>query len=160
MTKDGHELQERIAGLAPWGRGDFDDEEWDRYVSVARSVQAADPETVEAALEAFMADAVEEEPTDTTSESKPFLLMRVVFALPEAAPESERRSFKGWANWPRPDARGEVSLAWPVSWESGRPRLVAPYGGFQGLPYSAVREYRHLRERYPFRALPEEGGRA
>jgi hypothetical protein len=77
-----------------------------------------------------------------------------VFDLPESAPEDERRPFKGWVNWPPPDADGTVSLAWPISWADGRPTLVAPYVGSEGRPYTAAAEYRHFLEHYPLRALP------
>jgi hypothetical protein len=152
---DAEKLKERIAALPPWQRDDFSDEEWKKYVSVAKLVQSSDPETVESALEEFTREAINEEFRGYASESKPFLLMRVVFDLPEGAPESERRSFKGWVNWPAADSRGEVSLAWPLSWRSGKPRLVAPYAGSEGIPYAAVSEYRHLREHYPYRELSE-----
>ena len=160
QSDDAQGLMERMSELSPWQRDDFADEEWETYVNAAKLVQSSDPETVEAALEEFIRDAIKEEFRGYTSESKPFLLMRVVFDLPEAAPESERRSFKGWINWPPADASGEVSLAWPLSWDSGKPRLIAPYAGSEGIPYSAASEYRHLRERYPFRTLDDGGDSA
>ena len=150
---DATTLQRQVAGLPPWRYEPFDDDDWATYVSVARAVQQSSPETVEAALEHFLREARSETFQGYESESKPFLLMRVVFDLPEVAPESERQSFKGWDNWPPPDADGRVSLAWPLSWQSGRPELVARYEGSQGLPYAAVEEYRHMRAHYPYREL-------
>ena len=87
-------------------------------------------------------------------ETRLFLLQRVVFDLPESAPESERRPFKGWVNWPAPGLDGTVSIAWPISWSGGRPALVDPYVGSEGRPYDAAAEYRHFRENYSLRALP------
>ena len=79
--------------------------------------------------------------------------MRIVFAIPEAAPAEERFSFKGWSNWPEPDERGQVNLAWPVTWQHGRPELVTSYEGSMGQPYPAAREYRFLLDTFPYRSL-------
>jgi len=138
--------------LAPWTAADeLSSAEWDRYVAVAGEVERADPTDVERALDEFLGersgfDAAEDE-------TRVFLLLRVVFDLPEKAAASERRPFKGWVNWPPPDPTGNVSLSWPVTWDEGRPALVAPYEGSEGRPYAAVAEYRHFLESYPFRRL-------
>jgi len=143
---------EALDSLPPWSHDEpFSDEDWAKYVEAARQVQEADPETITAVLDAFIKRAASEECYE--NESKPFLLMRLVFDLPEAAPERERFSFKGWANWPAPDSRGYVSLAWPLSWRSGRPEVVAAYAGSAGRSYAASEEYRYLRERFPYRDL-------
>jgi hypothetical protein len=112
-------------------------------------VQDADPADVDRALEAFLARASGFEGAE--DETRLFLLMRVVFDLPEQAPEEERRSYKGWVNWPPPGADGTVSLAWPLTFAAGDPALVDPYEGSEGPRYAAVSEYRHLLERYGFR---------
>lgn len=151
------ELQELFGSLAPWSqRQDLTKEEWNNYLKVARAVQQSTPEVVESALELFMRGAIQEEFKGYEGESKLFLLMRVVFDLPEAAPESQRRSFKGWINWPEADSEGNVSLAWPISWQSARPALIAPYEGSEGIPYAAVKEYRYLLEHFPYRQLGPE----
>ena len=73
MLPDAHELKERIASLPPWQRDDFTDDEWASYVDVAGLVQSSDAETVEAALDKFMREAIGEEFRGYTSESKTFL---------------------------------------------------------------------------------------
>jgi hypothetical protein len=149
------DLTTGFASLAPWTQpAKFSDADWENYIRVARQVQNADPKTVESALEAFMQSAFNEQFKGYESESKPFLLMRVVFQLPEAAPEKERRSFKGWENWPPADANGNVNLSWPVSWRTGRPELLDSYQGSMGEPYAAADEYRYLLSRYPYRQPP------
>lgn len=150
------ELKARIAALPPWREGDLSQEEWNEYLTVARHLQESDPDTVESVLAEFIELAAKEEFRGYESESKAFLLMRVIFDLPEAAPEAERKSFKGWVNWPAADSRGEVSVAWPLSWKSGRPRLVSAYEGSEGVRYAATSEYRHFRARYPYRDLSSE----
>ncbi len=145
------QLVERFKALAPWSpEGDFGEAEWGSYLDAARVVQEADPATVEAALIRFLAGAGDEADAD---ESKVFILMRVVFDLPEQSSAESRRSFKGWSNWPEPDTARQVSLSWPVSWRSGNPSLEAPYAGSMGLPYAASQEYRHLRGNFPYRQL-------
>lgn len=150
------ELTTLIQSLRPWSqREGFTDADWKNYVDVAKIVQETDPRTVEAALDQFVRAATQEPFTGSEGESKPFLLMRVVFDLPEAAPERLRRSFKGWTNWPRADAQGAVSLAWPISWRSGKPELVASYQGSEGMPYAALAEYHYLRGHFPYRRLED-----
>jgi hypothetical protein len=92
---------------------------------------------------------------DYEDESKVFILMRVVFDLPVSALESECLSFKGWTNWPLPDAAGHVNLSWPVEWRYGKPSLLAHYEGSEGVPYGAAEEYEYFRARFPFRRLPQ-----
>ncbi|HEX8652914.1 MAG TPA: hypothetical protein VF708_19015 [Pyrinomonadaceae bacterium] len=152
-----NQLIEDIEALPPWRtQGDLSDSEGERYREVARIVQQADPSLVASALDQFIARATNEHHDDYEGESKPFLLMRVVFDLPEQAPVEQRRSFKGWTNWPKPDASGQVSLAWPIAWRNGKPTLVDFYRGSMGLPYAASQEYRHMLDHFPFRALGEK----
>lgn len=147
-------LKTSIDSLPTWSqRGSFTREDWGNYMKIAKIVQEAEPQVVESALDQFVKEAVLEPFTGYESESKPFLLMRVVFNLPEVAPQELRMIFKGWTNWPKADAQGNVSLAWPISWRSGKPELVASYEGSEGKPYSAVAEYRYLRQHFPCRAL-------
>ena len=147
-------LTGRFRALAPWpAEGDLPPDEWERYVATAAEVQRAEPREVEEAFDEFLRERSGLEAA--RDETRLFLLQRVVFDLPETAPEGERRPFKGWVNWPPPDADGNVSIGWPIAWRDGRPELLAPYVGSEGRPYKAVAEYRHFLERYPLRALPD-----
>jgi hypothetical protein len=148
------DLKGLFNSLRTWSQRDsFSSDDWRNYMKVAKIVQGTDPPIVEGALDQFVLEATHESFTGYTSESKPFLLMRVVFDLPEVAAQQLRLLFKGWANWPQADAQGNVSLAWPISWQSGRPELAASYEGMDGKPYSAVAEYRYLRDHFPYRRL-------
>jgi hypothetical protein len=141
-----------LRALAPWPpEGDLAPDEWDRYVAAAAAVQRVDPAAAEGAMDEFLRERTGLEAA--RDETRVFLLQRVVFDLPEEAPERERRPFKGWVNWPAPDAEGNVSIAWPITFKSGRPALIAGYEGSEGRPYDAVSEFRHFREHYPFRRL-------
>lgn len=140
--------------LTPWTYdGHPAGAEWRAYLDAARLVQQSTPTDVERALARFL-----DEPDNlggAENETRLFLLMRVVFDLPDRAPVGQRRVFKGWINWPEPDAEGHVSLTWPVAWQEGRPSLLARHEGSEGRPYAAVEEYRHLRAQFPLRRLPD-----
>lgn len=150
------ELVTLLDALPPWADPrDFTEAAWERYRAAARVFRHAEPAAVEAALDEFVRQTRDREYQGYEDESKPFILMRVLFELPDRTDARERQSFKGWINWPAPDADGTVNPGWPVRWSAGRPALEAPYSGSMGLPYAAAEEYRWLRERYPFRSLDE-----
>jgi len=152
------DLKELLDSLRTWSQvGSFTRDDWENYMKVAKIAQETDPQIVEPALDRFVRQAIDEPFTGYESQSKPFLLMRVVFDLPENAPQASRLPFKGWTNWPQADAQGNVSLAWPISWRSGRPELVASYEGSEGKPYAAAAEYRYLRNHFPYRRLEDVG---
>jgi hypothetical protein len=151
---DVSELKKLFDSLPVWsGRDSFRRDDWTKYLQVADTVHQTDPQIVEAALDQFVKGALLEPFMGYEIESKLFLLMRVVFDLPESAPQESRLSFKGWTNWPNPDANGNVSLAWPLTWRDGKPQLVNSYEGSEGKPYAATAEYRYLREHFPYRDL-------
>lgn len=152
MSED--ELVDQINALPAWkSSGDFSEEEWACYLEVGRRLQEQPAEVIERALDRVVNAADTDSPAGDESQSKAFLLLRLVFDLPQRARVEERRSFKGWINWPKSDAEGFVSLAWPVAWVNGRPSLCAPYGGSMGLPYDASGEYRYLRGKYQLKEL-------
>jgi hypothetical protein len=148
------ELIERLRSLPAWTKQEeFTDQTWAQYIDVARIVQSTDPDTVEAALNGFIQEVLQEQVQGYESESKPFILMRVVFEIPEVASAEKRFSYKGWTNWPDPDAKNQVNLSWPVSWEGGAPKLLASYEGSMGQPYAAAAEYSFLSQNFPYRKL-------
>ena len=148
------ELVALLDSLPPWtDRADFAPDEWERFRAAAKVFRRADPTAVETALDEFVRQTRDRDYQGYEDESKPFILMRVLFDLPDRADARERQSFKGWINWPSPDADGTLNPGWPVRWSGDRAALEAPYVGSMGLPYAAAEEYRRLRERYPFRRL-------
>lgn len=146
-------LLDLFRSLAPWSDARaFSTEALGHYINAARLVQSSEPGEVESALAGFLDEA--DGFTGGDNETRLFLLMRIVFDLPDRAAADQRHIFKGWVNWPAPDAEGKVSLSWPVDWQAGRPTLLAPFEGAEGSPYRAVAEYRDLLARFPFRQLP------
>jgi hypothetical protein len=132
----------------------FSGGEWQQLIDTAAFVQRSDRDEVIEALTVFINDVT----TDLRpglvvgSESKVFLLLRIVFELPEDAPLDERRVYVGWLNWPRGE-NGRVNLAWPIEWNKGNLRLVDRLKGCVGSPYDAPAEYQHFLAHYGFRQL-------
>jgi hypothetical protein len=144
-----------IHGLPPWRASrDLTDQEWDEVVKVAKVVQSSRPSIVVIALRRFIDEAVEEPAAeDYLAETKAFLLMRVVFELPEEAPSTEAFPLVPWINRPPPSPDDPFNVSWPVSWHGGAPRLVARLEGTEGAPYCPQAEYRYFLSRYPMRSL-------
>lgn len=147
------ELDTAFASLPSWpSEGDLDRDGWERLRAAARAVQRSEDAEVEDALARFL-DRDGEGMEGALDETRLFLLSRVVFDLPTSVPVSERRTWKGWINWPEPDADGLVNLSWPVDWNGGDPRLLARYAGSEGHRYDAVADFRDLRSRFAYRDL-------
>ncbi len=145
-------LLSKFRMLAPWSNAqDFFGDDWRRYTDAVRLVQKSEPADVERALARFLDEA--DGFTGVENETRLFLLMRIVFDLPDCAPADYRRVFKGWVNWPAPDAEGNVNLSWPVGWQDSQPALLAHFEGADGPRYAAIEEYRYLLARFPFRKL-------
>lgn len=143
-----------LRSLAPWGTDpDFVAGDWRNYIEAARLVQKSELADVKRGLAAFLDEA--DGLTGVRNETRVFLLMRVVFDLPDCSPLDQRRIFKGWVNWPEPDDEDSVDLSWPVGWRNGHPFLLAHYEGADGPRYGAIEEYRDLISRFPFRDLLE-----
>lgn len=147
-------LEEEYNSLKTWPtEGDLTNSDWNNYVRIAKLVQNTDSELVKKSMDAFISKITIDDPRDEY-ESKLFLLMRVVFKLPEAAPKEDLRSFKGWNNWSSSYLETDrANLSWPVSWKNGNPSLLSNYSGSEGLPYSASSEYEYFLKKYPFREL-------
>ena len=152
MTEE--ELVNQLRALPPWrAESDFTDEDWSKYIALAQRLQSVDSGVVEAGVGEFVRQSLQEPYQGYDSQSKPFLLMRVLFDIPERAPAANHFSFKGWTNWPAPDANNQVNLSWPVSWQTGKPQLLDRYDGSMGRPYAAADEYRYLLQTFPYRKL-------
>ena len=127
--------------------------EWQHFVDTAALIQRCRADDVREALAKFVSEVTTNRPPGPGApESKVFLLLRVVFDLPDDAPIVERRSYVGWMNWPDGD-NGRVNLAWPIEWNEGRPRLIDRCVGRVGGPYDAPAEYEYFLAKYRFRDL-------
>lgn len=146
-------LVEDIKKIEPWRQSkDYSEADWAYLKQVALRVQKSKESVVETALDAFMKEVANEPYNgDFESDSKPYLLMRVVFNLPEDVPATEVFSFKGWDNSMQMILGSRVNLAWPLTWKSGGPKLLARYEGSSGRPYGARAEYVFMKKKFNFR---------
>lgn len=148
-------LLEDYDSLKPWPADtSFSSKDWENYIRVARRVQSTEPNEIKKSIYSFLTS--QGIPDDTIEENytKIFLLLRVVFDLPEDAPEETLRSFVGWSNWSEA-VIGEkrINLSWPISWAWPKPKLVSGCFGREGVPYFAVEEYEYLLNTFPYRKL-------
>lgn len=83
---------------------------------------------------------------------KTFLLLRVVFELPNDG-VSRDRAFGGWIGDPPQVRNGRSNPMWPIRWQDDLPHLMARYEGYAGAPYNSAAEYVRFKDAYRFRAL-------
>lgn len=156
MTINSKTLVDYFHSLKPWkSKYDFTKKDWKLFIAVAKLIQSVDSATLEEALQSFMKQAInlDENYQGYENESKLFLLLRIVFDIPETSTSTEKFSYKGWTNWPLPTDRTNTNPAWPISWKNGKPKLLDSYEGSMGQPYAAIFEYRFFKEHYKFRKL-------
>ncbi|GAB1857167.1 hypothetical protein MHTCC0001_20030 [Flavobacteriaceae bacterium MHTCC 0001] len=148
-------LVSKFTNLKAWSSAhQFSKEDWSAYTKVARVIQKTDTEIVKRALSYFMGNFSEfDSEGGVEPESKLFILMRIVFDIPQNVLADNYRSYKGWINWPEVKGGDLLNLGWPVFWQDGKPSLIALYNGSQGLPYAAVEEYNYFLNHYAFRVL-------
>ena len=151
-----NELINLFHALDPWKNIDsYTDETWANYIKVAKIIQSIPIDTTTIAIQKFMKEAnlLDESYEGYEHGSKVFILLRVVFNLPETIPAENSFAFIGWNNWPDPDAQNNINPGWPVTWKSGNPKLQGSYEGSLGQSYQAVLEFQFLLDNYPFRNL-------
>jgi hypothetical protein len=157
LTPD--QIERALIGVDPWpsfySGVPWSSASWDNLLRAAKMIQTCDRQSVMEALTDFQ----RQQHGANMVDGKLFVLMRILFQLPEHAPLDKRFAFGGWITHRDPavsDLHGDgtVNLAWPIMWTNGRPRLVSGFQGLQGQPYDAAREFRYLIDQYPMRALP------
>lgn len=144
--------------------------DWRQLIVVARVIQTNSPRDVENVLNQFQMRGIVNGNFQhlnlerAAEDEKLFLLMRVVFQLPESVPFDEKPFvyFGGWAGrWAgtngvtNPD--GTVNLDWPIRWQDGHPEIYGEFLGFEGIDarYCAAHEYAFFLRNYPMRHLKE-----
>lgn len=156
----GNALTTLILQLDPWdASGSYTRTSWDKLIAVARIAQECPPDTLELALARsthIVDPAAEFQSSGGTYDPRlrSYLLLRMMFALPESAPSAEHKWYVGLPNLPQDS--DWVNIAWPLQWNNGEPSLVAGWVATFGPPYAVVSEYRAFREKYPMRVLPDD----
>lgn len=149
-------LVRAIDGMRTWPTDtdpDFTAQDWHRAICVARMPQGAEPAAARKALDE---SADYKRIVGEYSPSRAFVVLRLMFDLPENAPADRGDplvSAHGWFQY-APRENGRVSLTWPISWYDGQPRFVFRLPGFKsGPPYRPNTEYDSMRGKYLFRDL-------
>lgn len=146
-----NEIITKILKLSPWSTRHYKKEAWDRMIKTAKLLQETSPGIVKKALEQFIRRTMWEDDSDQQW-SKVFLLLRVMFLLPEAEDPSHACFFGGWViPWRVSKIESEVNLGWPVLWEGNTPKLVSEFNGYKGPPYRGEDEYMYYLNTFPFR---------
>jgi len=159
-TLDQQHFLNLLATITPWQSGlkeDYTAQDLDRLVNAARIMQKFTPSSVQNVLEEWQTNQF------GFDDSRAYLLFRVMFALPEHAPAREQFGFGWWMQTQFPDQTpinkdGTVNLAWPISWNNGRPYLVSGFQGYEGPPYRAAAEFAYLTKHYKYRDLSQYKG--
>ncbi|MDB6064327.1 MAG: hypothetical protein JWR26_535 [Pedosphaera sp.] len=160
-TMDDDGLANMLNHLKPWpafrGSETYSKEDWLQVELAARRLQKCDKTSVQETLARWKNNENPWLRYNTELSSELYLVMRVMFELPEHAPESDFFGFGGWLCLP-PGASlynedGTMNLCWPVSWKSGEPHLIAGCRGLHGPAYEPAAEYHYLHDHYRFRDL-------
>lgn len=156
---NGKSLEEALLKVDPWPGGDstnYSEANWKQLCFIAGVIQKADPRTVSSALREYQAAKTGSSPEQEDYDSKPFLLMRIVFDLPERASEDPHWSSIGHWTTMRTELNddGTINRAWPIVWNNGNPRLVVGDVGTQSFyRYSADAEFLFYKDKFRFRDL-------
>jgi len=159
------QLADYFPRIAPWPDGDapspYGRENWTNLVALANLLQTNAPKSVEEALYSYQLKGCGSNDFFTMThdqlldDGKLFLLMKLVFNLPEA----QRGQYALFGGWVRPKYAWEINgvhnWSWPVQWDNGNPKLFTGFLGLQGVNarYSAAEEYKFCLKRFPMRDL-------
>lgn len=130
------ELARTISSLAPWSSvSPYSASDWAHIVDAAIELNAANAYDARRAFEIFTARAAQHDAPAFLEVSKAFILLRVMFRFPE-------KDVPHTGGWIAP--KDVVSWGWPVAWRNGRPKLLSPFLGYEGIRYDPTAEYDDL----------------
>lgn len=144
-------LLKQLHALPDWTTiPNYPERGWKQMIEVAKIWQNSNSNEVIRALDALY--------LGEEDHAKAFLLLRVLFNLPESAATEKYHSFQQYAMWysmylnEHPEA--SANLAWPMSWRLGRPSLVEGKPGVvMGNSPPLSSEYSYMLANYPYRDL-------
>jgi len=153
-----YQLKSRIAKIEPWGPSTaYSQEGWRQLVRSARVLQECKPALTARVLEEYLQDFSSQPAQLNVAQGRAFLLLRVVFDLPDRAQGGPLISAAGWKRGQselNPD--GSFNQAWPILWNQGHPQLVSGCEGVAGSDYSAAKEFAMFRYRFKLRDLSSQ----
>ena len=126
-----------------------------QLVVLARRLQSISPDLVEKRLFESRNHFENYSDAQLSNDRKLYLLIRVIFDLPENASKNDSFKTGGWITMHTDiNNDGTFNLAWPIKWKDGSPVLVSGYQGIESLGrYDASIEYHYLRSKYRMRNL-------
>lgn len=147
------ELSLLIHNLPPWDSNTMQVKEWQKFIDVAQALQAYDDSVVEQALGLLASKASKRGGFEIDELSKAYLLMRVIFLLPEHW-DGKNRISPGWfSGGSDKNSDGTINLSWPITWRTGKPQLVTAFQAYNGVSYNPRQEYELFVKRFPKRKL-------
>lgn len=158
------DIMRLIHSVRPWPSVEDDvvytDADWDKLFETAQILKGADPDRLEIALEWYVIhyETSFDPETDRLAEwSKPLLLLRVMFDVPESEDLTEDHAkcmgFGGFGLAPiSEDEQIPLTMATPVSFRD-KPRFTAVRFGYNGPRYYAEKEYQFFKKHFEFRPL-------
>ena len=148
-------LKRQIQKIEPWTAStNYSTGGWEQLVKTAKAFQNTTPKVAADTLNDYLRRYARNPNQLPAEQGKVFLLLRIVFELPASAPVGQRLTFASWTRG-RSDLNkdGTINLSWPLSWDQGKPRLVAGCEGTAGSGYSAGDEFASLRYKFKYRDL-------
>jgi hypothetical protein len=148
-------LKHLVDSIEPWtGTTTYSEGGINRLVSVAKSFQGAEPAMVQRVLESALADASGASETLAVEQGREYLLLRVMFDLPENALAGTRLPAQDYSVTPPPEnPDNSVNLAWPLTVAQGKVRLSGNRQQGPGSSYSGREDYDYLRYKFRSRNL-------
>jgi hypothetical protein len=138
------QLAQRIASIAPWSSYvAYSQADWDKILDVANELNQSNSDSVRAALSIFSGQAAQVDATHYLEISKAFILIRVMFRLPESEIRGNWARGGGWIA-----DQSSKGPGWPVVWRRGRPKLASPFLAYDGIAYDPVSDYEQIRKTY------------
>jgi hypothetical protein len=150
-----YRLKRRFSQIEPWTAStNYSVGGWRQLIKTAKAVQAANSSLAGDALGEYLQRYANRPDQLPGEQAKLFLLLRVVFDLPETGSAGPSASFGGpTAKRSDASAGGTANLAWPLSWNQGTPRLVAGCESAASGVYRVKDEFDFLRFHFRRRDL-------
>jgi hypothetical protein len=148
-----YHLKHAINKIEPWTAStNYSRAGWKQLVAAAKTFKGSASELANAAVGELL-ESNAGQPGLAITQAKIFLLLRMVFELPENSPGQPviaANYFRGHTDM-NPD--GTFNVAWPISLSAGQPRLVSGCEGVAGDNYSPQKEFNYLRFHFKYRDL-------
>lgn len=154
-------LEEALLKVDPWSSStNYSGANWKQLCFIAGVIQKSSPRTVSNALGEYQGRLVYQgtvRPSTVETlddDSKLFLLMRIVFDLPEEDSSGDNWMVGFWrGERSEINANRTINRAWPIVWNNGSPRLISGLMAASGLGYSAADEFLFFKDKFRFRDL-------